>query len=463
VIGNRPARGITAQLQNLFADGTCTGVKDEQLLARFLAGRDESGEQAFQVLVTRHGPMVVSVCRKILDDPADVHDAFQAVFMVLANRAGSIRNRESIGSWLYGVAIRVASRVRATRIRRAIRDRRVNQVAESLAAADSDARDESSAERNDSALVVHQELNRLPDKYRAPIVLCYLEGLTHDEAAAQLSWPVGTVRSRLSRGRDRLRDRLSRRGVTGPAVLAPLAGDPIATTVSSEVAASVARVASLVWQSRTATALAGVSSSIRLADGVLRAMMFKKLIVAVCVLVSLGSIGAGGGIFLVRRTHAQDPEAPETRSTRSTPPAVAKAPEVDPLIKRLIEAARARLDAQRAYYEEGRITIDRYVDAASSLQVAELLAATTDAERLAIKNRHLELLKAIENREKTELAAGRGTIADVSEATLRVVQAEVDLKQSEREIGERNKLIQRLTNLEQRVEILESSKLPNGR
>jgi hypothetical protein len=229
------------------------------------------------------------------------------------------------------------------------------------------------------------------------------------------------------------------------------------------VAASVARVASLVWQSRTATALAGVSSSIRLADGVLRAMMFKKLIVAVCVLVSLGSIGAGGGIFLVRRTHAQDPEAPETRSTRSTPPAVAKAPEVDPLIKRLIEAARARLDAQRAYYEEGRITIDRYVDAASSLQVAELLAATTDAERLAIKNRHLELLKAIENREKTELAAGRGTIADVSEATLRVVQAEVDLKQSEREIGERNKLIQRLTNLEQRVEILESSKLPNGR
>ena len=93
--------------RNAFCAGTCTGLTDGQLLARFLGGRDQAGEQAFEVLVTRHGPMVLHVCRNTLNDPEDVHNAFQAVFMVLANRAGSIRNRESIASWLYGVAIRV--------------------------------------------------------------------------------------------------------------------------------------------------------------------------------------------------------------------------------------------------------------------------------------------------------------------------------------------------------------------
>ena len=118
------ARAFGEPLETLFGAGTCAGLSDGQLLARFLAGRDEAGELAFEVLVKRHGPMVRGVCRQVLDDPNDVHDAWQAVFLVLARRADAIRNRESVGSWLHGVAVRVAARARVSAIRRGIRDRR---------------------------------------------------------------------------------------------------------------------------------------------------------------------------------------------------------------------------------------------------------------------------------------------------------------------------------------------------
>ena len=135
--------------------------------------------------------------------------------------ADAIRNRDSVGSWLYGVAVRVAARARASSIRRQIRNRRSIAAAGSgvMATSKSSA---ASVERDDVAATVHQEVSRLPEKYRAAVVLCYFEGLTHDEAAARLSWPVGTVRSRLSRARDRLRSRLTRRGVTAPSALGPL-------------------------------------------------------------------------------------------------------------------------------------------------------------------------------------------------------------------------------------------------
>ena len=195
---NRPGRGFTSHLETLFGTGTCVGLSDGQLLARFIADREEAGELAFEALVTRHGPMVMRICQNILDDPQDVHDAFQAVFLVLARRAGAIRNVESVGGWLHGVATRVTARVRLGAIRRGIRDRRTIQVAQTLVMRGLGRNGELGAEREEGAEVVHQEESRLPDKYRAPIVLCYLEGLTHDEAAARLSWPVGTVRSRLA-------------------------------------------------------------------------------------------------------------------------------------------------------------------------------------------------------------------------------------------------------------------------
>lgn len=113
------------QLAGLFGVGTCAGLSDGELLERFRTCRDEAGERAFEALVTRHGPMVLGVCRHCLDDEAEAHDAFQAVFLVLARRAGAIRKGESVGSWLYGVAVRVSARARAASIRRKVRDRRV--------------------------------------------------------------------------------------------------------------------------------------------------------------------------------------------------------------------------------------------------------------------------------------------------------------------------------------------------
>ena len=151
--------------------------------------------------------------------------------------------RESVGSWLHGVTLRVTARARVVAIRRKIRDRQATLAAQSIAALVSDQTDMPTIERQEDAEIVHRELNRLPEKYRAPIVLCYLEGLTHDEAATQLCWPVGTVCSRLARARDTLRSRLARRGVTAQATFGPMASwivggsqEPIgaAATLSSE-------------------------------------------------------------------------------------------------------------------------------------------------------------------------------------------------------------------------------------
>ena len=128
------AQTFTDHLQALFDGGTCAGLTDGDLVERFQARRDAAGERAFEALVTRYGPMVLRVCRNLLDDPDDVHDAFQAIFLVLARRAGAIRESESVGSWLYGVAVRVAARARVSTIRRRIRDRRTIEAAGVIAA-----------------------------------------------------------------------------------------------------------------------------------------------------------------------------------------------------------------------------------------------------------------------------------------------------------------------------------------
>lgn len=465
---NLTARGFTDQLETLFGAGTCIGLSDGQLLARFMAGRDEAGELAFEALVTRHGPMVMRVCRSILDDPQDVHDAFQAVFLVLARRAAAIRNRESVGSWLHGVAVRVTARVRLGAIRRGIRDRRTNQVAETLAAVGPRRNGESVAEHDEGAEVVHQEVRRLPDKYRAPIVLCYLEGLTHDEAAARLSWPVGTVRSRLARARDTLRDRLTRRGVTSPAALGTsagwLAGEQIAPSATAaiiprELAASIAKDVSQLSAARVMGSASGASTSFLLAQGVLKTMLLKKLIVAACALVPLGMIALGGGVFVARQTQAQVQDPRALHPINNVQPAATKNQQkpVDPLLQELLQAARQRYDAQRAYYEEGRITIDRFLDATQQLELAELRTAQTREDRLAVMQRHVDSLKEIERRERAELDIGRRSIADVAEAHYRRVQAEVDLKLNQRIRSDVDSILQRLDELERKVNDLQDA------
>ncbi len=195
---------VLQSVQTLFDLGTVGGLSDGELLGLFAEGRDETAELAFAALVERHGPMVLRVCRYVLRNAHDAQDAFQATFLILVRRAVVIRKRESVGSWLHGVALRVSVCARTPLARR----RRHEQIASenaSICAGDE-------LESHEIAAVLHHELGRLPERYRAAVVLCYLEGLSCEAAAQRLRWPVGTVKSRLSRGRERLLRRLIRRG-----------------------------------------------------------------------------------------------------------------------------------------------------------------------------------------------------------------------------------------------------------
>jgi hypothetical protein len=185
-------------------------------------------------------------------------------------------------------------------------------------------------------------------------------------------------------------------------------------------------------------------------------MMLKKLTIAACALVSL-AIGAGSGVVLVRASQTQDSKpAPAAAPSQPTQPSdagkpVAKPEDIDPLLQRLLDAARQRVEAQRAYYEEGRITIDRFIEALIALEKVQLRAAKTPAERTAIRRRHLVLLNDIERRETAEREVGRGTDADVAEARQRRLEAEFDFKSSEQEADQMTSILRRLDALERRV------------
>jgi RNA polymerase sigma factor (sigma-70 family) len=181
------------------------GLSDAQLLERFVNHRDQA---AFEVLVWRHGGMVLSVCQRVLRDGHLAEDAFQGAFLTLARKADTIGQRASLAGWLYRVAYRIALRARAGTSRRSSREQ-LGLDLPGLAAADSF--DEIS--HRDLQRVLDEELNQLPARYRVPLVLCYLEGLTNEEAAQQLGCPKGTIATRLARARDRLRHRLHRRGL----------------------------------------------------------------------------------------------------------------------------------------------------------------------------------------------------------------------------------------------------------
>ena len=198
------ARGTLGRAANdirkLWDAGTVSGLSDARLLERITTNHDE---HAFDALIARHGPLVWSVCRSILTDRHDVEDAFQASFLILVRKAKSLRVGDSLCGWLYRVSYRVAQEARARRLERQVRER--SGVDEALVAAD--------LERADDELlsILSREIDRLHEKYRLPIILCRLEGLTHQQAAEQLGWPPGTVATRLARGLNLLRARMRRR------------------------------------------------------------------------------------------------------------------------------------------------------------------------------------------------------------------------------------------------------------
>jgi RNA polymerase sigma-70 factor (ECF subfamily) len=258
------------------ADGAA--LPDGELLRRYLAGREES---ALEVLVRRHGPMVLGVCRRVLGDAHDAEDAFQATFLVFVRKAGSIRPREMVGPWLYGVATRTALKARARAARRRTREKQVDvlpEVAAPVAAAAADWRP-----------LLDRAVQALPAKYRLPVILCELQGRSRAEAAGLLKLPEGTLSSRLARARELLRRRLApgAAAVLGTAVFAQMAPASVpAALVQSTVQAATAFAAG--------TAAGASAAAAALAKGVLTSMRMTTLLIA---LLTAGALGGAVGLL----------------------------------------------------------------------------------------------------------------------------------------------------------------------
>ena len=268
-------------LNTLFDVGVTGGLSDGELLDRFVARREGA---VFEAIVRRHGPMVWGVCRRVLRDHHDGEDAFQATFHVLARRAESVRPREKLAPWLYGVAYHTALKARMTRARRRVREIQVPELPEPEAAR---------VEPPDEFLsLLDRALIRLPEKYRAPIVLCELEGKTHREAAEQLGWPVGTVSGRLSRGRTLLARRMARPGLA--IVGGVLVSDAEAGALPGRLAEMTAQAASRFAAGRAGAVSAEVAVLTR---EVLKMMKLSKVVGVASVLVGLSFVGGTGLVY----------------------------------------------------------------------------------------------------------------------------------------------------------------------
>jgi RNA polymerase sigma factor (sigma-70 family) len=296
-------------IRRSFGDPVGRDATDRELLRRFLAERDAA---AFETIVRRHGPMVHDVCRAVLGNEADAEDAFQATFLVLARTAGSIRKAGSLGAWLHGVARRTALKARAESTRRRVTAAPVPE----RGAVDAD-----DLSWRELRQVLHEELDALPGRVRGPLVLCYLEGMTHDRAATRLGLSRGTLRRRLERGRAALRERLARRGLGAALVLAAAWPGVAAAGLRRDV------VSALINAVTGGGVPPGVAT---LTEGVLRTMYLTKLkaigaAVLVCSTLALTGIavhaalareGAAGAVGWEPAPQAA--AAPEARESRAT-------------------------------------------------------------------------------------------------------------------------------------------------
>jgi RNA polymerase sigma factor (sigma-70 family) len=272
---------------------------DRQLLERFV---NEADGAAFQLLLQRYGPLVFGVCTRILGSEHDAEDAFQATFLVFVRKAGSLQAPESLGPWLYGVAYRTAIKARAERLQRNRREQPLCESASPPGADDLICRELRS--------ILDEEVNRLPHKHRAAVVLCYFEGKTNEQAAQILGCPPGTIFSRLAWARDRLRRQLSRRGLVLSATA--LAGFLAESAVSASPVIVPSQAALAFAASQTVGAGTIPAPAVALAERVLRAMFMTKLKISLAVMLAIGLVGGVAGVLahhaLAAASAAQKPK-----------------------------------------------------------------------------------------------------------------------------------------------------------
>jgi RNA polymerase sigma factor (sigma-70 family) len=333
---------------------------DGQLLERFATLRDEA---AFAELVQRHGRLVHNVCLRILRDVHDAEDAFQAVFLVLARKANSIRNRDSVASWLYGVAHRIAVRAK-------VQSRRQSAVpSESVDMAQPDPANE--AAWRELQPLLDRELDSLPEKYKAPLLLCYFEGKSNEEAAQLLHWPSGTVKGRLARARDLLRKRLEQRGLALPigTVLACLSGPAMAASPPADLFAVTVK-ATMSVVAGTAAPAGGVSAqAVALSQGELLTMFVTKLKFATALVLLAGlsvwTTMSGYRALAEKPSASTEAAAPLDAVQNATPAA--------------LETVQAAADTAKASPFEGRWTAKIEVGSES---VSARIEFTTEAGKL---------------------------------------------------------------------------------
>jgi RNA polymerase sigma factor (sigma-70 family) len=488
-----PHGAVLKQVARLFHGGTVAGVGEGQLLERFVTRGDEV---AFEALVARHGPMVLGVCRRVLRDPHDVEDAFQATFLILARKAGAIERRDLLSPWLYGVACRVANRARVQAARR----RAHEQPGEGIEAPDRSSEDHDADELRE---VLDEEVGHLPERYRLPILLCYFEGLTHDEAAERLRWPLGTVRSRMARGRDVLRARLTRRG------FAPTAA-PLGVALSRHTTLPALPTTLLHATAKAATHFAAragsvsVSASVAaLTEGVLRAMFWTSLKSAAAVLVTVGVVATGAGVLAYsgpgdRKQSAQQqspqgpqqqepsggaqlpqpaPDAQEQKSAKADNPNRFRVDQESPIeLAVRLRQARHELNKMQELYANKIAGEHPYILAKDAY---DLLIARIGAQEEAIKD-ELELLDVPRQAKLAELDRARARIEQarsqvakyeklnkripgaVAREEVEIAEGEVQIREAERVVkeAELSEIAVRITQLKRRLAQFERLRKP---
>jgi RNA polymerase sigma factor (sigma-70 family) len=329
-------------------------LTDGQLLARFSAVRDEA---SFAALVRRHGPMVLGVCLRVLRHEQDAEDAFQATFIVLARKAGSLSNGEALGSWLFGVAHRTALEARAACLRRRARERQVRDMPHPEVAP---------AEAQDWRPLLDHELSRLPEKYRSAVVLCDLECLSRREAARQLRLPEGTLSSRIATARRMLAKRLSRYGLS-------LSGGALATVLTTEASAAVpAPLAASAVKVAVGQAVAA-TAAVALSKEVIKTMLFAKLKLAVGAVMVLAALGAGGVAYQV-----SGPRAAQATPEGKQPSELEALRKENELLKLNLQVVLEKVRAQEAQLR----ALKEQVQALSPVRVLGA-RRTADAEEVA--------------------------------------------------------------------------------
>ena len=373
---------------------------DGDLLRRFVVGRDE---EAFAILLGRHGSMVLDVCRRVLDNH-EAEDAFQATFFILARKAGAVRKGDSLASWLYGVAVRVSLKMKTAAARRRAQERQVKVVNQPDPALE--------AARAELRPLLDEELGRLPENYRAPLVLCYLEGKTNEQAARELGWPKGTVAGRLARARELLRGRLRRRGLAvSSGLLAALLTDSVATAaVPASLVGSTVQGAGVFAMGGMAAASASAPAA--LAEGVLQTMMLTKVKIA-AVMLMVCACGTGAGVLAQRAGSGAAPAAAQDADRTKADQEAQKLRDELVALRKQLAAAREELAAtrkellrQRQLAEQQR----RVADEARARAEEALRDALAQRERAEVERQRAlaEARRAAEEAAKAEARAKAG-------------------------------------------------------